>query len=303
VAVTVNTILLPDPPTITNTYKTSADNAPLEMGTPITTTLQASDPNTVTVTVGSTSLKVCETTVVTTTFVDQGNNPSPNKPVSLFLTTFNGDGSLTDTSGNTDPAGTFTTTLLATGAGVPGFVVTGWWTGHFLIQGDSPVIDISAQVVPTQLTLGVSPSPLPAGGSTGVVTATVRDCDDNLVSGQPVTITLSDAGLGWFSGPSASITGTTNADGVVTATLTSTSTQTVGTLTITGTSGSLQDVTTLDIASTVLTITKTANPADGNTVNSAGSITYTIRLTNTGAATATGVLLTDTLPSRSTMSA
>jgi uncharacterized repeat protein (TIGR01451 family) len=47
----------------------------------------------------------------------------------------------------------------------------------------------------------------------------------------------------------------------------------------------------------MLSISKSATPADGDTVISAGElITYTVNITNTGAAPANNTVLTDTLP-------
>jgi uncharacterized repeat protein (TIGR01451 family) len=302
VAVTVKGQTLPTPPLITNTYQTSAGNAPLVSGPAVKTTLVAGDPDDMSITPASSLLKICETTIVTTTIVDNWGNPVSGEQANLNILPGSpppGNATILSTNPHTTNGnGFFTATLKAIDTGyvrILGETVKNYTPAvNYVLP--SPGISISVQSIPTQLTVAASPDPLPAGGNTGVVTATIRDCNNDPVSGQPVTITLNNMGLAWFPGPSDYATGTTNTAGEVVATLTSTATQTAGTLTLTGDSGSLQGVAKLDIASTVLTITKTADPASGGTIYPAETISYTIRLTNTGAATATDVLLTDTLP-------
>ena len=116
---------------------------------------------------------------------------------------------------------------------------------------------------------------------------------------------MSNVGLATFPGPSNIANSNSGADGIVTATLTSTSTQTAnGTLTITGTSEgtgwSLQDTVTLTIQpapAPVLTITKVANLASGNTIEPGNTIVYDLVLTNTGTAAANNIVVTDSLVS------
>jgi uncharacterized repeat protein (TIGR01451 family) len=296
------TNVLPTPPLITNTFEASADNAPL-VSDSMAVNVQADVPEegTITVAVGSTNLQICETTRVTATFKDKFGNPIPGETINLVPLP-PGDATFTPPSGSTNADGILTSTLTAiTGP----LRVWAYW-GDFDRNGFSDLINVTEPSLPSNLSLSVSPDPLFAGGATAVVTGTLTDCriPAQSVSGQPITFTLSDLGLATFPGPSDSANGNTDANGILTATLTSTSTETAnGTLTITGTSEgagwSLQDTVTLAIQpapAPVLTITKTANPADGNTLNPESTINYTIRVTNTGNADATDVLLTDTLP-------
>jgi uncharacterized repeat protein (TIGR01451 family) len=297
----VNGMPLPNPPMITNTtYSASADNAPLVAGSALTTTLQAGDPTTVTVTTASTSLNVCQSTIATATVVDNWNNPVPNIPLQMFI----------DNTFPAPPTGpsygnaTITPTIFVTSdvQGVANAYVQGTQAGNISVgAGVLPSgvpfdqtdigndINFADPPIPTAIIVTVAPSSVFTGG-TATVTATVSSCVGP-VSGQVVTFTI----VGAF-GSVDPVTATTNASGIATSTVTAGST--VGTTTITGTAGSLQDTTPFSIvaATYALTVTKTANPADGNTVNPEGTINYTIRVTNTGNADATDVLLTDTLP-------
>lgn len=220
-------------------------------GSPITGTVQVeirpAAPHLLTVTVGSTSLDICETTIVSGTLVDRWNNPVPGEPITLsayrarFL-----DGGVTSIGGNTNSAGVYTATLQAieaTPVGDEAFILGRWGTTS--LTDLSELISISSNTIgPTDLNLTASPNPLEVGGAVATVQATVTDCRGPL-SGLPVTFSLSDLGLAAFPGPSATAVGSTNASGVATAEVTSGNIS--GTLTITGAVATLQEVITLSI--------------------------------------------------------
>lgn len=254
------------------------------------------DPAALAVTVGSTALRVCQTTAVTTTVTDQWGNLVPSQPVTLTVFSFGGTANLSPSTGNTGPTGIFNSTLQATGAG--DIRIYGESEGGTPNNGSSmPPVTISEPAIPTSLTLGVAPDPLYTGGATAVVTATVSDCQ-GLSAGQVVTFTLSDISLAWFPGLSDTYTATTNASGVATATLTSNSTGIDGTLLITGRVEGLAEVIPLNVdipPTPALTIIKTANPSGGD-IRPGQPLTYTLITRNVGGAEATNVVISDTLP-------
>ena len=220
-------------------------------GSPITGTVQVeirpAAPHLLTVTVGSTSLDICETTIVSGTLVDRWNNPVPGEPITLsayrarFL-----DGGVTSIGGNTNSAGVYTATLQAieaTPGGDEAFILGRWGTTS--LTDLSELINISSNTIgPTDLDLTASPNPLEVGGAVATVQATVSDCRGPL-SGLNVTFSLSDLGLAAFPGPAATANDSTNASGIATAEVTSGDIS--GTLTITGAVATLQEVITLSI--------------------------------------------------------
>lgn len=286
------------PFTITNNYEASASNA-VPVSDSMDVGVAPGNPSSVVLTMGSTTMQSCETTPVTVKLLDSGGNPVPGQPVSLGVVAMTGNGSLNPLfPGNTDINGVVTSTFKALATGT--ITILGWWTPSFSTVQDSAEIEIIGPPVPDQLVLNVAPNPLYAGGHTAVVTATLSNCLGGLVENEQIDFTLDDISLASFSGNSASASDTTDSNGQATATLSSTPVETAsGTVPITGTFGDLQDVVILNIQpepTAVLTVTKTAIPANGATVMPESTIDYTILLTNTGDATATNVVLTDTLP-------
>jgi uncharacterized repeat protein (TIGR01451 family) len=285
------------PITITNNYEASASNA-VPLSDSMDVGVIPGNPSSVVVTFGSATVQNCETTPVTVQLLDAGGNPAPNQPVSLAVVPLSGNGSVNPLSpGNTDINGVVTSTFKALAAGTVN--VLGWWTPNFSTS-DNASIEIDEPAVPDQLVLNVTPNPLSAGGHTAVVTATLSNCLGDLIENEEIDFTLDNISLASFPGTSASASDDTDSNGQATATLTSTPVETAtGTVPITGTFGDLQGVVILNIhpeQTPVLTLTKTANPANGATVTPESTINYTILLTNTGDATATNVVLTDTLP-------
>jgi uncharacterized repeat protein (TIGR01451 family) len=261
--------------------------------------VQPGAPDTLTVTAYPTTMRVCQSAVVTTTLSDPWGNLVPNQLVDLTVLAFplpGGSATLTPTSGNTGPTAVFNATLLATGAG--NVRIYGEKSGGTPNNGaDMPTLTINDPPLPTDVSLGVAPNPLYADGATAVVSATVIDCQD-VSPGQVVTFTLSDPALAWFPGFSDTYVATTDASGVATATLTSNSIPMTGTVTITGTVEGLSDAVSLSVElppTPSLTINKTANPSGGN-VRFGQTIDYTLVARNTGGAEATGIVISDTLP-------
>ncbi len=256
------------------------------------------DPDTLVVTVNPTTIRMCETAVVTTTITDQWGNPIPDQPVSLGQIPFPPPSyvDIQPNSGSTDPVTSiFISTLEGLQAGIVQILGTSGSLSNF---GSAPTVTISEPALPTSLSLNVAPNPLYTGGATAVVTATVTDCFGPS-EGQVITFTLSDTSLAWFPGPSGTYIATTDASGVATAILTSNSIPMAGTLTITGSVEGLVDAITLDVEvppTPSLSITKTADPAGGN-VRPGQTLNYTLVARNSGGAQATGVVISDTLPS------
>ncbi|MBN1221570.1 MAG: DUF11 domain-containing protein [Anaerolineae bacterium] len=280
---------LPSPPTLTNNYQTSADNGALVSGS-LDVTVQPQEPTTLTVVAASTSLKICETTVITTTLIDNLNNPVAGENVSLYLIGSPSSATIVPDSGTTNQDGILISALQAITTGTPR-IVGEWPPGIATVTNYPPglQIQITTPPVPASLSLNASPSPLAAGGATAVVTATLDYCRADLKAGRLITLTLSDSNLATFSSPTS---GLTDSSGNFTATLTS---QTLsGTLVLTATGEGLTQNITLPVHTPVLTITKTALPAPQ--VAAGGALTYTVRVDNIGDVDAFNLGLTDTLP-------
>ena len=256
------------------------------------------DPDTITVTVNPTTIRVCETADVTATVTDQWGNPLPDQWVSLGQSSplpppFYVD--IQPNSGFTDPVtGIFVSTLEGLQAGSVQILGTSGALSNF---GSAPTVTVNEPAAPASLILNVTPNPLYTGGATAVVTATVNDCFGPS-EGQTINFAVSDSSLAWLPGPSGTFIATTNANGVATVTLTSNSIPLDGTLTITGTVEGLVDAVTLDVElppTPSLSITKTADPASGN-VRPGHILNYTLLARNAGGVEATGVVISDTLP-------
>ncbi len=296
VAVTVDGFTLPDPPLITNTYQASADNAPIVNGTPIGTEVEVGDPTTIIVTADATSLNLCESTLITTSVQDNWTNPIPNIRLQLFIDTSFPPPPSTPYGNATITSTTFVTSNTKGEANgyVQGTAAGNVSAGAVVLPsgavGQSGNISFTNPAIPTNIDVTVSPSSV-VTGSTATATSTVSSCAGP-VSGQVVTFTIPAA-----FGSVNPLTATTDSNGEASTTVTAGNT--VGTTSITGSTDTLQDAASFTVQATVapvLTITKISDPANGSSVNSEGTITYTIRVTNTGAGTATNVLLTDTLP-------
>lgn len=232
------------------------------------------------------TLRICETAHLTATVTDAFGNAIPDRAVTLTTAP---PGLVTPSpfAGTTNTAGIMTSTLAADAQGTASiFAISG-------ALNDSTSVTVNAPPIPTSLSLTITPNPLATGGNTAAVRATVTDCKGPS-AGQVITFTVSDPSLAFFA--SNPINATTDSTGVATVTLTSNSIPQDGTVTITGTTGSLTQTSVVTLQTAVLTITKAANPLSGTEVRPGQSLIYTLRVTNTGTGPASGVVITDVLP-------
>jgi autotransporter passenger strand-loop-strand repeat protein len=151
--------------------------------------------------------------------------------------------------------------------------LVGGQTENFTLAGPLPAGDFvqteidgaggSEVVVTTRSTIVASPASVTANGiSDTTLTVTVEDADGNAVANTAVTLSASGSGNTFTP-----ITGTTNANGVFTATLASTVAQTE---TITATEGSVQETTSVTFVANfpVVTSGQTLTVFSGQTSNS-----------------------------------
>ncbi len=227
--------------------------------------------------------------------VDANGNtvPSFTGPISAAIATNPSGGSLIGTTTVNAVGGTATFTSLAINQAGSGYTLV------FSAAGFTPVTSIPFTITAggasgATSTITANPTSIPADGtSTSTITVQLKDASgSNLTSGGDA-VTLSTT-----AGTLSSVTD--NNDGTYTATLTSSAAS--GTATITGTvnGGSIAasaTVTFSQVAAGTADLAITAavsnpNPTIGSTV------VYTITVINRGPDTATGVQVTDALPSR-----
>ncbi|MBN1221571.1 MAG: DUF11 domain-containing protein [Anaerolineae bacterium] len=254
--------------------------------------IRPNTPKTLTVTASPNPIHICETALVTTTLTDQWNNPNPNEQINLSVLSGSPPGSATiwPGSGNTSVNGIVTSILTGTASGYVR-ILGEWNTDPLVSNFPGHFVQIITPAVPSAITVTVDP-PSVAFTEVATVTAEVRDCLGNAVTGTVVTFTV---------GSLASIvppgTATTDINGLATITVTAGSAE--GTTLITGTIvGPRTDNTLFTIQppdTPALTLTKTAIPLPGVPVQPGATINYQIVVTNTGTASATNVVITDTL--------
>ncbi|PLR37687.1 hypothetical protein CYR23_04670 [Chimaeribacter arupi] len=184
----------------------------------------------------------------TATVLDANSNPVADQAITWASSL----GTLSAPGGNTGSDGVLTVSLSSLAAGVANLTATLNGT----VTGADPVTftaDISTAVVTVQ----ANTSTVPADGATPIiVTATVRDANNNVLPDLPVTYTTD---FGQLSVPS----GTTDANGQVTFNLTSTVAGTASVVAarlsngVTGTGGPYQFVPDLNTA--VVTLTPSSN--------------------------------------------
>jgi adhesin/invasin len=224
--------------------------------------------------------------------VDANGNtvPSFTGPISVAIGNNPSGGSLLGTTTVNAVGGTATFTNLAINQAGSGYTLV------FSAAGFTPVTSIPFTITAggasgDTSTITANPTSIPADGtSTSTITVQLKDASgSNLTSGGDA-VTLSTT-----AGTLNSVTDNNN--GTYTATLTSSAAP--GTATITGTvnGGSIAGSATVTFSagSTDLAITAVVsnpNPTLGST------IVYTITVTNRGPDTATGIQVTDALPSR-----
>jgi uncharacterized repeat protein (TIGR01451 family) len=281
------TTILPNPPRITNTFQASANNANPVAGF-MGVTVEPDPPANVGLVLVPSSLSICQTAVATATVTDQHGNPVSGVSTRFFPPTQLE--ALSPVIGPTNANGQFVAQFRGQTPGSSDLVAT----AGALASPLAPVT-VSTSVIPASLSLTATPNPLATGGNTAVVTATLQDCRNLPVSGQNINFSLSNPALATFSGPTS---GTTNASGVVTTSLTSNAI--AGTLTLTGTGGGLTATTSLNILppnTPLLTLTKSATPTSGGNVDTGQTLVYTVRVANNGTGAATNLVITDDLAS------
>lgn len=166
--------------------------------------------------------------------------------------------------------------------------------------GDFPAYNFaSAKVnvyvpVPTTLTLSATPNTLFANGTaTATVVATVRDQLNAPMTGQTVTLLTSQGAL-------AANSGTTDASGKVTTTLTAPLDAGIGTVfAVAGALNASTVVTFIQQLTDTVTFDLSALSQSSSTVVSKGLITYTFTVTNSGPGNASNVLMVAPIPNGS----
>ena len=186
---------------------------------------------------GSVTADGVSTTTLTVTVEDAHGNLVPNAAVTLLGS---GAGDVFGaTSGTTNAQGVFTTTLSSTAAQAADTITATEGSVH---ETTSVTFNPGAPSATTS-TLVASPGSVTADGvSTATLTVTVEDAHGNLVPNAAVT--LSGSGTGDVFGATS---GTTNAQGVFTTTLSSTTAQAADA--ITATEGSVHEFDLGDIQS------------------------------------------------------
>jgi hypothetical protein len=190
---------------------------------------------TITAPAANTNIDLNTPTTVTVTWLN-GGTPVNGSQVTFSTTR----GTLSASTATTNASGVASVTVQANTAG-PGVITA---------SGSGVTAQVAVNFVattPSQISLQASPSSIPTQGQS-VLTAVVRDAQNNLVAGQPVTFTLTDPTGGQLSTGSATTdsqgraqttytasTTTSATNGVkVDATVTGTAVTTSATLTVSG---------------------------------------------------------------------
>jgi adhesin/invasin len=151
-----------------------------------------------------------EQSTVTVTARDVGGNPVQGATVVLAAT---GSGNTIGQPGSTSASGVATGTFSSTSAG--SHTVTAKINGVDI--ADNSIITVTpGPVSASQSTVSAAPSPITAGGGPSTITVTARDAAGNAISGGSVSLSVTGAGN------TVSVPAATNANGVTTATFTST---------------------------------------------------------------------------------
>ena len=216
---------------------------------------------------------------VTVTLKDSNSAAVPGKTVTLTQTSGPGSPIITTTQGTTDASGVATFTVKSSSAGADVFTATDT-TDSVTLTATATVTFTAGAVTAAQSTVTASlPSLPPDGSTTSTVTVTLKDVNSSGVSGKAVT-------LAQTSGPGSptitTIQGTTDASGVATFTVMST-TSGADVFTATDTTDNVTVNTTVTITFTVGAVTAAQStvtasplsvPADGST---ASTVTVTLK--------------------------
>lgn len=150
--------------------------------------------------------------IITVTARDANNNVIPGATVALAAT--GATGTLTQPTDVTTAAGVATGAFAANTVGVRTISAT---VNGVAINATANITVSAAPFSAAQTTIGLSPTSIVAGASGTTVTVTVRDAFDNAISGATVLVAATGTGSS-ITQPVA----TTDANGVTTATITST---------------------------------------------------------------------------------
>lgn len=156
---------------------------------------------------------------ITVTARDASGNPIPGQPVTLSALT---GGGVFSAIGPTNGSGVATATYTSTSAGPKTIVAE---IAGVQVSTTVGITVTAAAATADNSTLAVVPGSITAGGAGATATVTARDAFGNLVEGANVTVSVT-------GGDAAPASGQTDADGVFTSTLTS---STTGTQTVTAT--------------------------------------------------------------------
>lgn len=201
---------------------------------------------------------------ITVVAKDANNNAVSGATISFAA---NNGGNVTATQGTTDTTGTAKGTLVV-GTATAGATITVTASAG----GVSGKTTLTVSNTQKTLTLLTSLPSIPSDGSkTATITAYVRDANNNFVSGQAVGFQATSGGL--------TITqGTTDANGMATATLSSAGDSSNRTITVTAQAGTAKATVDVTVSGTKLTLSGPANLV----MNSMG--TYSISLTDAAGA-------------------
>lgn len=219
---------------------------------------------------------------VTALVKDANNNAVPG----VTVTFSSSGGSLVVSQGKTDATGTAKAALAATGvAAGTSITVTATTSG---VSGN-----VAVSVVNTQrtLTLVTSLPQIPSDASKpALLTALVRDANNNVVTGAPVNFQAT-------SGSLAILSSTTDGTGSATANLTAGNDPTNRSITVTATSGTASATVNVQVTGTTITINGPTDLIQGQVGN------YTATVTNSANQGIGGATVTVTSASGNTLSA
>jgi protocatechuate 3,4-dioxygenase beta subunit len=245
----------------------SASGYPSATSAPFDIVANGPSLSTSTLSANPTQLTVNGTTTLTVTVRDQYGNPIAGQTVSLSSSGSTVGFLPRGGSGTTDASGVFTATYRSTSSGTK--TVTASFAGLSL---NTTVTFLAGAPSVSRSSMVVSPTTVTANGtSTTSLTVTVRDAYGNPVAGQAVN--LSATGTGNTLQPAS---GTTNASGVFTATLSSTKAETK-TVTATFSGSSITKMVTFVIGSPASSTSSII--ASPSTVAADGTSTTTLTVT------------------------
>jgi len=189
-------------------------------------------------------VEIADTSTITATVRDQDGNTIPEKTVDFTLTANNSGAVLNPAVGTTNTAGQISVTYTA------GNIRSVTDTITATSEEKSGTVDVIInEPVASSITVSASPTTVEETG-TSTVTATVRDQDGNLMSGQTVNFTLASNNSGGGLNPDG---GTTNADGQISVIYTAGSTDGVSD-TVRASVGSFSD-------NVIITVSDSGSPA------------------------------------------